>query len=252
MTERLFDRQSSLLAYLTSSGAIFGDRDASVGTSIAGIDCALLRLEARFSHQKRMEKIAAAFPQTFKLLGPGFDRIAREFVESCPPIEIDRLTNARQFHCFLMRRWPQARPEPPYLLDVAGCELACAEVRNAQPFEPLPGRDYGIARPSAICGPAIRRHPAMRLLLCAYDVRPLFEAKGIDEPTVRPPKRDTPLAIVLPPNAEHLQVLELLPAVYELLVTVQDWTDLAEFGTPTELDTFVDDLASLGLIEVSS
>jgi hypothetical protein len=251
MTERLFDRQASLLAYLTSSAAIFGERDAPVGAGIAGIDRALLRLEALFSHQKRMEKIAAVFPRTFKLLGSGLDRILREFVEICPSTEIGRLANARQFHFFLTRRCHHARPEPLYLLDVAACELACAEVRNAEVPGPAPVRDNGVARSSAICGPTIRRHPAMRLLRCTYDVRQLFEARRVDEAPEAPLERDTPLAIVLTPNAEHLQVLELQPVIFELLAAVEDWTDLAEFGSPSALGSLVHDFAARGLIEVS-
>jgi hypothetical protein len=137
------------------------------------------------------------------------------------------------------------------LLDVAACELACVEVRNEEALGPALVRDNGVARSSAICGPAIRRHPAMRLLRCTYDVRPLFEARGVDEAPEAPLERDTPLAIVLTPNAEHLQVLELQPLIFELLAAIEDWTDLAEFGSPFALGSLVHDFAARGLIEVS-
>jgi hypothetical protein len=251
MADRLFDQQASLLAYLTSSAAIFGDRDAPAGAGIAGIDRALLRLGARFSHQKRMEKIAAVFPRTFTLLGPGFDRIVREFVESCPPTEIGRLVNARQFHFFLRRRWRHARSEPKYLLDVAACELACAEVRNADAFGTRPAKNNGADRSVATSGPAIRRHPAIRLLRSAYDVRPLFEAARVDEAPEAPLERDTTLAIVLSPNADQLQVFELLPSIFEMLAALEDWTSLAELGMPSAFDDTVLDLAARGLIEVN-
>jgi hypothetical protein len=88
MAERLLDRQISLLDYLTSGAAIFGDkrRAALVG---------LLRLEARFSYEKRMEKIVAVFPNTFELLGADQAAIVREFVRTCPPMDIGHLINAR-------------------------------------------------------------------------------------------------------------------------------------------------------------
>jgi hypothetical protein len=90
----------------------------------------------------------------------------------------------------------------------------------------------------------------MRLLRCAYDVRPLFEAARAAAPAA-PPERDTPLAIVLPPNTEHLQVLELLPVIFELLAALEDWVALAELGRPSALDGVVHDLAARGLIEVN-
>ena len=71
MAKRLLDRQASLLEYLTSGAAIFGDsdgRDRSLGAckgSTAG--CSVSRRASRI--EKRMEKIAAVFPRTFELLG---------------------------------------------------------------------------------------------------------------------------------------------------------------------------------------
>ena len=76
MAKRLLDRQAKLLAYLTSGEAIFGDKSGvPIDPALQGIDRALLHVEARFSHEKRMEKIAAVFPKTFALLG----RTARQF-----------------------------------------------------------------------------------------------------------------------------------------------------------------------------
>jgi hypothetical protein len=247
---RLLDRQADLLAYLTSSAAIFGDRDAPAYAGIAGIDRVALRLEARFSHQKRMEKIAAVFPRTLRLLGSRLDPIVREFVQVSPPSEIGRLANARQFHLFLTDHCGHAQSGPKYLLDVAACELACAEVRSVDAPGPAPVK-ANPSDPSDAIRPAIRRHPAMRLLRCAHDVRALFEPARADAAPAAPPERDTPLAIVLPPNTEHLQVLELLPVIFELLAALEDWVALAELGRPSALDGVVHDLAARGLIEVN-
>ena len=82
MAGRLFDRQVSLLEYLTSGTAIFGGKgDGPLERSVRGFDRNMLRLEARFSYRKRMEKILAAFPKTFALLGREQDRIVQEFVD---------------------------------------------------------------------------------------------------------------------------------------------------------------------------
>jgi hypothetical protein len=126
----LLDRQVRLLEYLTSGEAIFGDSCGSLRDPILeGIDRRLLHIEARFSHEKRMAKIAAVFPKTLALLGEDRDAVVREFVHACPPVDIGRLENARQFSGFLISRWATRRPALPYLPDVAACELACAQVR---------------------------------------------------------------------------------------------------------------------------
>src|SRR5207344_1433911 len=99
MTRRLRDRQSSLIHYLTSGAAIFDNSDHQpVDPALRGIDRRLLGIEARFSFEKRMEKIAAVFPRTLELLVADHDTLFREFVEACPPFAIGRLENARQFH----------------------------------------------------------------------------------------------------------------------------------------------------------
>src|SRR4051794_29296384 len=109
MVDRLLDRQISLLEYLTSSNAIFGNRiDSALDLADDLADWAssraLLDLEARFSYEKRMHKITAVFPRTFELLGEHRAEIVREFVRACPPTDIDRLDNARQFRAFLLAR----------------------------------------------------------------------------------------------------------------------------------------------------
>jgi len=127
-SKRLLQRQVSLLRYLTSGGAIFGD-GGPLDPDLRGVDGTLLRMEARFSHEKRMEKIAAVFPRTFDLLGSEREALIREFVDACPPVDIARLANARQFHDFLSARWRRQPPRRAYLPDVAACELACAQAR---------------------------------------------------------------------------------------------------------------------------
>ena len=122
MTKRLMDRQISLLDYLTSGAAIFGDkRRAALDPALQGLDVGLLRLEARFSYEKRMEKNVGVFPNTFEFLGHDQTAIVREFVRTCPPADIGHLSNARQFHDFLSARWRCRRARPAYLPDVAIC-----------------------------------------------------------------------------------------------------------------------------------
>jgi hypothetical protein len=230
MTKRLLDRQVSLVEYMTSGSGIFGeDPVRSVPPDLAGIDLGLLRLEAHFSHAKRMEKIAAVFPKTFELLGSGQAAVVRAFVEACPPRTISRLDNARQFFRFLSSRWMRAPLDPPYICDVAACELACAEV-DADGDEKSQNDERPLSR-------GIRCSPDVVLRRCEYDVRSIFET-GPDQAT--PIERDTPLVFAQPPGAGGPQVFEVPPAVFELLTLLDDWTD------PTELDVGPD----FGLIEV--
>ncbi len=127
MAKRLLERQVSLLHYLTSGGAIFGGKDcAGLDVNLQGIDRELLNLEARFSHEKRLEKIVAVFPRTFALLEANREILIRQFVDACPPLAIGRLENAGQFHDFLAARWRHEPAKPAFLPDVAACELALA------------------------------------------------------------------------------------------------------------------------------
>jgi len=60
------------------------------------------------------------------------------------------------------------------------------------------------------------------LLSCAYDIRPIFEA-GPGQ--VVPAKRETRLAVGLPPGTDHPQVFEIPRVISDLLVALDDWTD---------------------------
>ena len=93
-TKRLLDLQVELLDYLTSSAAIFGDEpQAALDPALDGIDRGLLRLEARLSYGKRIDKIITVFPRTFEILGSETVSIVRAFVDTCPPFDIGRLAD---------------------------------------------------------------------------------------------------------------------------------------------------------------
>jgi hypothetical protein len=241
---RLLDRQVSLLEYLTSGAAIFGrDRDISLDPSLEGLDRGLLHLEARFSYEKRMDKIVGTFPRTFEILGDNRASVLHEFVEACPPVDISRLVNARQFHDFLVARWRCDPPDPPYLRDVAACELACATAR-------VRGEERGSAANGArlASGRAVRRCPHLVLLRCAYDIRPIFEESSI---RAAPIARETLLAIAMRPDADHPHVFEVLPVVFDLLSALDDWIEPTVLGATPALEELLGGLVQHGLLEVS-
>jgi hypothetical protein len=239
MPNRLLARQISLLEYLTSGGAIFGDRaPASLDRACPGIDAGLLRLEARSSHEKRMEKIEWVLSTTLDLLGATKSAIIRDFVEACPPASIGRLENARQFHDFLSRRWRLEAPEPPYLPDVAACELAYASIHARE--KPASEDSAHAARRG------IRRHPRIILVRCSHDVRPILEGRVGDAVA----QRDTPLAMSMPAGAENPVVSELSPDLFEMLEMLDDFVDLEAFSDQTDVSGLIAQLDKHGLIEV--
>ena len=233
----LLDRQTRLLEYLTSGEAIFGDVGSpSRNPLLQGFDRALLHIEARFSHEKRMEKIAAVFPRTFALFGDDRDAIVREFVHACPPVDISRLENARQFYNFLISRWDNRPPTLRYLPDVTTCELAAAQVRIGAD-SPLP-----VAKRPAHNRPSeIRRSPLIALLHTRFDVRPIFEGKSGD---ISPIERVVPLAISF--RAGEIGIFELTPEVFDLLAALDAWVAVDELPNAEGL---IADLGEAGLLE---
>src|SRR5260370_39915195 len=181
MAKPLLERQVSLIAHLTSGAAIFGGAGGSA-PDLEGIDHALLRVGAKFSYAKRMEKIAAVLPKTFELLGSSRDAHVRAFVERWPPTTPSRLANACQFHRYLVSCWTSQAPDPPYLGDVAAFEIAWAKV-DADPEHH--SSDHATTADRAPGG-GVRRRPHVILLRSAYALRPIFEAPLPTVPPGRP------------------------------------------------------------------
>jgi hypothetical protein len=239
MNNRLLDRQVRLLEHLTSGAAIFRTEAYAASAGGLGIHAGLLHLEARFSHEKRMAKIKWALPKTIGLLGSNRGSVVRDFVESCPPVSISRLENARQFHDFLSNRWTIQQPDPPYLLDVAACELAYATVVGS--------RSHSAKTRDAAAEQGIRRHPGVVLVRCRYDVRPILE-ESAHEPDIA--ERDTPLAVSMPRSAEQPLFSSLSLQLFESLELLDDFFDPKELSDLPELNGLLADLADRGLIEV--
>ena len=233
----LLGRQTRLLEYLTGGEAIFGDGGSiSRNPLMHGFDRALLHIEARFSHEKRMEKIAAVFPKTFTLLGDDRHVVVRKFVDACPPVYIGRLENARQFCGFLNSHWADQPPTLPFLPDVTACELACAQVRINADSPLAVAKSPGHSESSKI-----RRNPAIAILRTRFDIRPIFESKRGD---VSPIEREVPLAVSL--RAGELGIFELTPEVFDLLAALTAWVAVDELPNAEDL---IAGLREAGLLE---
>jgi hypothetical protein len=234
--QRLLGRQVSLIRHLTSADAIFGGgRRGVVDQALERIDPNLLRLEARFSHDKRMEKIAAVFPRTLALLGGARGACIAAFTAACPPTDISRIENARQFHGFLSEQWRAAPATPPYLPDIAAFELACAATRAAIETRCL--FEHGQA--------GIRRKRGVVLLRTAYDLSGIFGTNA----RYPPPLRDSRLAIAGIANAGAPLIFDLTAEVFDLLAALDQWTDPAAFSDP-DAEMLIADLADKGLVEL--
>jgi hypothetical protein len=242
MAKQLLDRQVSLLAYLTSGAAIFGEEaEGPADPTLAGFDRQLLQLEARFSHEKRMEKIAGVFARTLELLGDEQAQVIRAFAERCPPVSIGRIENARQFFDLLTGLWRFRPPRLPYLGDVAACELAFAEARNWE------GAAVAAAPQTMQPHPrGFRRRPGVVLQRCAHDVQPMFEAADL---LSAPVHRETLLAFAMPHGAPDVGVFELDPNVFALLSALFDWTARSAFGDAEDVDALLGELVAHGLLE---
>jgi hypothetical protein len=241
----LLDRQVSLLVYLTSGAAIFGDSDvAARDPALRGIDCESLHLVARFSHNKRMEKIAAMFPKTLEILGHDGVATIVEFARNCPPKGTGRMENARQFYDFLSGGRRDKPRQPAHVQDVAALEFACATARAR-------GTAQGSQAEKAQNSPRgwLRRSFGVVLLRCSYNLRPIFEDHSCN---AAPLRRDTPLAIDFPPGAASPQIFELAPIGFDLLARMDDWTDPVMLGDAHELKELLRELAQHGLIDSRS
>ncbi len=240
MSTRLLHLQTSLLEYLTSADAIYGDRPVSTaGDNLHGVNIGRLRLEARFSFDKRLAKISSVFPRTFEIFRGDWAPVLREFVDAQPPVDISRLRNAQQFFDFLSKRSENAQMAPPWLLDVAACELAFAQVRAYTEVEKSAIADF-------VPG-AVRCRPGAALLRCTYDVRSVFEGRAGDGVAV---KRETLLVVFIPPHVDRMQICDVGHEVFDLLAACRRWTDPATLGIERGLDELVSDLASRGLLEL--
>jgi hypothetical protein len=244
MPNRLLDRQAELLDYLTSGAGIFGvDRGTSAARSPLGIHGGLLHLEARLSHEKRMQKIEWVLTRTLDLLGTNRSSVIIDFVEACPSTSISWLENARQFRGFLADRWRREAPTHPLLRDIAAYELAYAMARA--------GRTDAAAGPECALGVppgAIRRHPGAVLLHCAYDIRPILEGRTTESGPIR---RETLLAVTLPPGTDEPIVSELSCQLFALLEMLDQFADPTILQEMPGLETLIVNLAERGLVEVS-
>jgi hypothetical protein len=239
MSNQLLQRQTRLLEHLTGRAGIFGVvRGLSNEPLLQGLDLGLLHLEARFSHEKRMQKIEWVLSHTLELLGDKRAAIIHDFVEACPPASITWLDNARQFHAFLQSRWMHEAAEPAWLPDVAAYELAYATVRAGE-------RRGSRQSLSEVAPGSMRLHPSALLLHCAYDIRCILEGRDDELPA----QTETHLVVAMPPDREEPFVSVLSPPIFDILQMLDEFVAPATLAEIPGLTKLLAELAATGLIE---
>jgi uncharacterized protein (UPF0276 family) len=240
----LLQRQLALLDYLTSGVAISEAKGSdALPTALSGMNPALLALEARFSHEKRIEKIAGILPRTFDRLGDARAALLRTFAETCPPSTIGRIENARQFCDFLAARERRRDLPLAYLPDLAALELALATVLAGHQedgrscdMDSLPKGEAGMKQ--------MRRAQGVVLLRCAHDIRAILEMDSLAPPT----RKDTPLIIAKPAGSAEPLIFDVPESVFVLLARLDEWT---EPPASPQLSAFLAELADCGVLEIA-
>jgi uncharacterized protein len=240
----LLQRQIALCDYLTSGAAISEAKiPRSLPPPLQGMNPAQLALEARFSHEKRIEKIAGILPRTFDRLGDARAALLRRFAEVCPPSTIGRIENARQFCDFLSsREWRRDFPFA-YLPDLAALELALATVCANHQGDGRPCDMHPPPRGDAD-GKRMRRAQGVVLLRCTHDIRAILEMDSAAPPT----RKDTPLIVAKPAGNTEPLIFDVPAPVFTLLATLDEWT---EQPASQEASAFLAELADRGVLEIA-
>lgn len=213
----LLERQTALLSYLTDPRQYDRKPEAD---GLFGIDPYRLRLEGRFSLEKRAGKLLAVFPRSFEAMRktPGAD--LKSFATACPPFSITRYDNGAQFLGFVRGLWETNPPEPRWLPDLAALELAMSKVAQIDPSDDEDA-------PAVEEGAYFRLRTGVEFLTVQFDIRPLLANPEAD---LSPEKRQVFLVIAPPAVSGPPRIFELKQQPFEFLNALQGWTALAGVG----------------------
>jgi uncharacterized protein (UPF0276 family) len=240
----LLQRQIALLDYLTSERPISpAPDDRPLPPALRGMNPARLALEARFSHEKRVEKIAGVLPRTFDRLGDARAALLRRFTERYPPSGIGRIENARQFCDFLADRKGRNALPAAYLPDLAALELALATLR-AKPEGHAPSRNIDAPPRRDADKKQIRRAQDVVLVHCAHDIRAIVEMDS----RAPPARKDIRLVVAKSAASAEPLIFDVPAPIFALLTTLDHW---AELPSSPETSAFLAELADCGVLEVA-
>lgn len=222
--QRLIDRQTRLLRHMTSPAFIFGTEELASAVQdpdLEGMDIPRLRLEAEFSHSKRMKKLRQTFQRTAALWGHEFSAITRDYASAHPPRTYERYPDAKCFFDYFLENWAHKPSTPAWAVDMAAIELALSRART---LRPTAMENEAVAEcPKQPCSSWYRTHPCAMLMRCGYDVRPLFEPARAGEAVTQ---RQIHVAVLASRGRRRPLVMELAPDAFALMERSAVWTML--------------------------
>lgn len=250
--QRLIDRQTMLLRHMTSAAFMFGTEElasAARDPALAGMDLGRLRLEAEFSHSKRMKKLRGTFERTADLLGHGFSEVTKDYASVHPPKTYQRYPDAESFFEYFLEHWAHKASTPAWAADVAAVELALSRART---LRPAAMETEALAKCPKEPGSSWRRtHPCTLLVQCTYDVRPLFEPARSGEAVTQ---RQVHIAVLAARGRRRPLVMEAVPEAVALMERSAEWTPLepkpGSKGAAAANTVLVEHLAGQGLMLV--
>jgi hypothetical protein len=197
-----------------------------------------IALLARLAHSKRMEKIERVLPVVRQILGTdNWLVLSLGFARSEPPQAGSTISAAEQYCRFLHYVRHPIVDSKPYIVDLAACELAIAQVsqkahddHGGMQRRPHDVDDVNVGS-VFVC-----RHPSVALLRLRYNVVPLLAATGAEAgwpPLFETAPSHTYLAIVGTAGSTGAELIKLDEEIFEFLSMLDSWyhIDLAP-GSP--------------------
>jgi hypothetical protein len=249
--DELLELQSALVTCLTDPRALKDFRaGAAVWKRLLFVDPDLLELMSSLYQGKRLDKLTRVLPKTLAYLASEMADLTREFMKHHPPLNADSYTNACQFYGFLRRRWRTRPPNPPFLPDLAYCELARVGLER----QAVLGRPAVMPSASPLGGRSlmIRRSQRIRLYVSQYDIQSLFDTRGYDGAAIV----RQPMFIVLSRPLDSLtgRIFSIDRELFVLLRGLNDWTMVSLADEPHNSEqtiAFLSRLERLGFLEAS-
>lgn len=246
--EELLELQTALIRCLTDPIALREFRSGAAGwESLSFLDPELMGLMSAFYQSKRLDKVAKVLPLTFVYLASEMAELTPEFMKRHPPLNADSYTHGCQFYSLLRRRWRTHPPRPPFLPDLAYCELARVGVERRRPAGG-PALLTGAEPPAAII---IRRRRGVRLHLCQYDIQPLFDPHAGGGGDVV--HRRVCLVLSRPLASLSGKMLRVEEELFSLLKGLCNWTKVGFASDPRHSEqnfALLQRLEELGFLEV--
>jgi hypothetical protein len=248
-TCELFELQSALVTCLTDPDAFSQFQAGAVAwKKLSFLDTGVMELMALSYQGKRLDKIRKVLPRTMAYLAPEMSELTSEFMRHHPPLSADSYKNGCQFYSLLQRRWRTRLPSPPFLPDLAYCELAKIGLERRT----VSGGRCVLTGPTPTKKGAvmIRCRSGVRLRQCEYDIQPLLNSDGHNAAAIL----REPVYIVFsqPLALSSGKMFRVDHGLFVLLNQLKNWTQISLANDPRVKNkniTFIRHMEELGFVE---